>query len=175
MTEQEIKQLDAILLAETKHMYQWRKHLFSFTVTFTALLVTFMRGSKKFDSIIGIQKCGYTDWGLILLLVVIMFSLTALGLHVNKIEQNLKRKARKGMVASDIQFKGKQLFILCFFAFVGGWVSGALGLGGGSIFNPLMISLGVPPLVSTSTGMYMIMWSTFASSIIYISYGAMNL
>jgi len=62
---------------------------------------------------------------------------------------------------------------LLFFAFVGGWVSGALGLGGGSIYNPLMIALGVPPSVSTSTGMYMIMMSTTAGSIIYISYGVM--
>ena len=37
-----------------------------------------------------------------------------------------------------------------------------------------MIELGVPPTVSTSTGMYMIMFSTFASSVIYISYGALN-
>jgi len=31
------------------------------------------------------------------------------------------------------------------YGFVGGWVSGALGLGGGTIFNPVMLSLGVPP------------------------------
>jgi len=62
---------------------------------------------------------------------------------------------------------------LLFFAFFGGLVSGALGLGGGSIYNPLMMALGVPPSVSTSTGMYMIMLSTTASSIIYISYGIM--
>ena len=61
------------------------------------------------------------------------------------------------------------------FAFIGGWVSGAFGLGGGSVFNPLMIELGVPPTVSTSTGMYMIMFSTAASSLLYISYGTLNL
>jgi len=63
---------------------------------------------------------------------------------------------------------------LLFFAFWGGFVSGALGLGGGSIFNPVMISLGVPPLVSTSTGMYMIMYSTAASTVMYLSYGTFN-
>ena len=61
------------------------------------------------------------------------------------------------------------------FAFLGGWISGALGLGGGSIFNPLMIAMGIPPTVSTSTGMYMIMLSSFMSSILYISYGRLNL
>lgn len=75
---------------------------------------------------------------------------------------------------SDLQYKGRPLILLLIFAFFGGWVSGAFGLGGGSVFNPLMIELGVPPKVSTSTGMYMIMFSTFASSVIYITYGALN-
>jgi len=59
-------------------------------------------------------------------------------------------------------------------ALFGGWVGGALGLGGGSIFNPLMISLGVPPSVSTSTGMFMIMFSTGASTMMYIAYGSLD-
>lgn len=79
------------------------------------------------------------------------------------------------MVPSDIRYSGFQLKSLLFFAFVGGWVGGALGLGGGSIFNPLMISLGVPPSVSTSTGMYMIMFSTGASTLMFYTYGALNL
>ena len=47
-------------------------------------------------------------------------------------------------------------------------MSGALGLGGGSIFNPLLLSMGVPPRVASATGMYMIIFSTGASSLIYI-------
>jgi uncharacterized membrane protein YfcA len=64
---------------------------------------------------------------------------------------------------------------LLIFAFLGGWVGGALGLGGGSIFNPLMISLGVPPSVSTSTGMYMIIYSSAASTLLFIIYGTLNI
>lgn len=75
----------------------------------------------------------------------------------------------------DLSYKGRPLLLLLIFAFFGGWVSGAFGLGGGSVFNPLMIELGVPPTVASSTGMYMIMFSTFASSVIYITYGALDL
>lgn len=49
-------------------------------------------------------------------------------------------------------------------------MSGALGLGGGAIFNPLLLSMGVPPSVSSGTGMYMILFSTLSSSITYIIY-----
>ena len=93
-----------------------------------------------------------------------------LGVKINKREQALKIKMGHPIADGEIRFEGKQLVILLVFAFLGGWISGALGLGGGSIFNPLMISMGVPPTVSTSTGMYMIMLSTLASSVIYITY-----
>ena len=79
------------------------------------------------------------------------------------------------MIPSDIRYEGRPLRLLLIFAFAGGWVGGALGLGGGAIFNPLMIALGVPPSVSTSTGMYMIMYSSAATSIIYFVYGQLNL
>jgi uncharacterized membrane protein YfcA len=160
---------------EDSHLKQWPKHLISFSLTVLSLVVTFLRGSKKFDSIIGIEKCSVPDWTLVVLLIVFMGVFSFLGVRLNKKEQALKEKVGRGRGPSDISFEGKQLFNLCFFAFVGGWVSGALGLGGGSIFNPLMISMGVPPSVSTSTGMYMIMLSTAASSTIYIAYGAMDL
>lgn len=159
---------------ENSHLKQWPKHLLAFSVTLLSLLVNFMRGSKRFPSIVGIPKCGAGDWLLVVFFVIFMAVLSVLGVKVNKREQWLKEFVGRGMGSNDIKFSGKQLFNLLFFAFVGGWVSGALGLGGGSIFNPLMISMGVPPSVSTSTGMYMIMFSTAASSIIYISYGAMD-
>ena len=58
---------------------------------------------------------------------------------------------------------------------MGGWVSGAFGLGGGVIFNPLLLSMGVPPSVASSTGMYMVMFSNFGSSVTYVIYQELNI
>lgn len=44
--------------------------------------------------------------------------------------------------------------------FVGGLVAGALGLGGGSIYNPAFLTLGVHPKVSGATGMFLVLFST---------------
>ena len=60
------------------------------------------------------------------------------------------------------------------FSFLGGWVSGALGLGGGAIFNPLLLSMGVPPKVASATGMYMIIFSTGASTFSYLLNGMLD-
>lgn len=60
--------------------------------------------------------------------------------------------------------------VLCL-GFGGGWVAGALGLGGGVIFNPLLVSMNVPPRVSSATGMYLITFSKIATCVIYFIYG----
>lgn len=163
--------LTSMLDAENSHIKQWRKHLLALTVVSLNLLTSLLRSE---DSPLSLERCGVADWGIFVAFIVLMVLMSLYGLRINKSEQALKLKAGKGMVDSDIRYSGSQLRALLFFAFVGGWVSGALGLGGGSIFNPLMISLGVPPSVSTSTGMYMIMFSSGASTLMYLSYGALN-
>lgn len=74
----------------------------------------------------------------------------------------------KGLVNSDIRFEGKNLKKLLFYSFFGGFISGAFGQGGGSIFNPVLIEMGVPPSVAGATGMYMVMFSSFSSSIMFL-------
>jgi uncharacterized membrane protein YfcA len=72
------------------------------------------------------------------------------------------------LVKSDIILKGRPLYIVSILGFVGGFVAGALGLGGGSIYNPVLLSLGVPPKTSSATGMYLVGYSTVAASFVYI-------
>ena len=58
---------------------------------------------------------------------------------------------------------------------IGGFISGALGLGGGTIFNPILLKMGVPPEVSSATSMYMVFYSTASSSFVYFIYGVLNI
>jgi uncharacterized membrane protein YfcA len=46
-------------------------------------------------------------------------------------------------------------------------VAGALGLGGGSIYNPALLSLGIPPKVSAASGLYLVIFSKIASVLVY--------
>jgi uncharacterized membrane protein YfcA len=89
-------------------------------------------------------------------------------------EYALKEKYGRGLVPSDLKFEGKVLFVLLVASFFGGIVCGALGLGGGTIFNPILISLGVPPITSSATGKYMIMFSKISSCVVYLVYGQLN-
>ena len=57
---------------------------------------------------------------------------------------------------------------------VGGLV-GAMGLGGAIVFNPVLLNLGVIPAVCASTGMYLIMYSQAANTLIYLLMGELNI
>jgi len=138
------------------------------------VLLTIFRGSSTFLSPIGIVKCSYGDWLIIAAYLAFSCGVTFLATYLLKKEYLLKKKYNKGLCDSDIKPVGKTLAKLIIFAFLGGWVSGALGLGGGSIFNPVLLSLGMAPSPAASTSKYMIMYSKVASCLIYFVYGQLN-
>lgn len=49
-----------------------------------------------------------------------------------------------GLSKSDIEFTGSSLTKLVL-ASIGGGLAGAVGLGGGVVFNPVLIGMGVQP------------------------------
>ena len=166
--------MDNLLKREATH-FQWDKHAVCFILLVSNVLVSLMRGSKKAGSIIGIKPCDAIGWVLVALFISICSLCTYFGIKKVNGEQNLKKKVGKGFAKSDVKFERAIVGKLVIFALLGGWVSGALGLGGGAIFNPLLLSMGVPPAVASSTGMYMIMFSTAGSSITYIVFGTLNI
>lgn len=76
---------------------------------------------------------------------------------------------------SDIHFDTGNTIQLVSIGLVGGLVSGAFGLGGGSIFGPVLLHLHVAPKVVSATSMYMIMYSTVSSSLMYIIVGTLDI
>ena len=132
-------------------------------------------GSKSKPSIIGVERCSGWYWGIQLLFVLECIILTIYAVKINQKEQYLKRAYGVNWSKKDISFTGKTLWSLLAIGFIGGWVAGALGLGGGSIYNPALLTLGVHPRVSGATGMYLVLFSTINSSFVNFLNGMINL
>jgi uncharacterized membrane protein YfcA len=114
------------------------------------------------------ERCSVADWGSFSAFVLLCVIFSGNALFTLRREQHLKKNYGQGLVDTDVKVdSGRALVKLLLGSFMGGWVSGALGLGGGSIFNPLLLSMGAPPTVAGATGMYMIIFSTAASTISY--------
>lgn len=69
---------------------------------------------------------------------------------------------------SDIEFDSKNTFRLSYIAVATGIAGAALGIGGGMIMNPLFLELGQMPVIASSTGMYIVMYSAAAITTQYI-------
>jgi uncharacterized membrane protein YfcA len=80
---------------------------------------------------------------------------------------------KNGYHKNDLSYSGKDLVQLTI-ASIGGGFASSVGLGGGIVFNPILIGMGVPPTVTASTGMYMIMFSAFSISLTFWLFGSLD-
>mmetsp|Transcript_34661 Transcript_34661/g.33849 ORF Transcript_34661/g.33849 Transcript_34661/m.33849 type:complete len:221 (+) Transcript_34661:1001-1663(+) len=169
-----MEQLAKDLSAKEATHKQWDKHLRCFVIWLALIVMSLLRGSKNFPSIVGIVRCSIVDWSIQFCFLLLCVFMIISSVRRVQFEQRLKKEFGEGLVEGDIEFNTANLTKIVVFSILGGWVSGALGLGGGVIFNPLLLSMGVPPSVSSSTGMYLILYSTAASSFIYITYSTLE-
>jgi uncharacterized membrane protein YfcA len=95
-----------------------------------------------------------------------------IAIRIARSEQNLKVKyGNINVVASDIRLTNASVRCIVLLGFFGGLIAGALGLGGGVIFNPMLLMLGLPPLVSSASGLFLVTFSKVATSTIYLVNG----
>ena len=71
--------------------------------------------------------------------------------------------------------KPKGMPMMITVATLSGFFGKILGLGGCSLFGPYLLSIGVNPLVSGATCLYMIMYANFASVFLFLIFGRLNL
>lgn len=134
------------------------------------IAMNFLQPTDSYDSPLGIKKCDAGYFGIICLFVLLCVGVTVFAVHLNRKEQDLKIKYSVNYKEGDILYKGKNLVTLVAIGFFGGFIAGALGLGGGSIYNPAFLAMGVHPKSSGSTGMFLVMISTINSvAIVYVN------
>jgi len=166
--DKEVAELKKIVRQEKGHG-QWRKQAFNVCCLFMLIAISILRGGK---ASISLEKCSVGDWISVVVFIFLLGTIVYFATVTLAAEQKIKIKYGKiNIVDSDLVFEGKILKMVLGLGFAGGWVAGALGLGGGTIFNPLLLQLGVPPKVSSATGLYLVMFSTMCTSLLYFVFG----
>lgn len=90
-------------------------------------------------------------------------------------EQKLRLKyGGIGMTESDIIFNASNITKLLILGFFGGFLAGAFGLGGGVIFNPILLTMGLPPQVAGKASLFLVCFSKIASTVVYVMNNALN-
>ena len=172
--DKELAELKQIVRAESGHC-QLAKQFMCLFLIISAVMMNLMMGTDAQPSLVGVHKCTPPYFGIQLTFVAFCFICTIAAVKVNSREQKLKIMYNVNYKQGDIKFEGETLYKLLAIGFAGGWVAGALGLGGGSIYNPALLTLGVHPKVSGATGMYLVLFSTINTCLVNYLNGYLNI
>jgi uncharacterized membrane protein YfcA len=135
------------------------------------VFVSLLRGSKGMDSIVGIGSCSPLDFVLLVLLLLFIVAMTAINIYIVKKEHLIKEIHGYKFVEGDLQWTSRTLIEFNLSALGAGFIASLVGLGGGVIFNPLLLSFKVQPSVASNTGMFMVMFSSITNSFLFIMAG----
>ena len=145
-------------------------------ITFVLIFVSsLLRGGKKSDSVVGLTRCSSGDLSILIVVIICTLIITLGALARALKEQRYKDEIGFLPAPSDVHWGGMVSLKLALLGTLGGMVSGLLGIGAGVLFNPLLLSIGVHPLVTSATGMYMVMFISGSSSMLFIVGGNLNL
>eukprot|EP00934_Nitzschia_sp_Nitz4_P007570 Nitzschia sp. Nitz4//scaffold30_size153850//108286//109989//NITZ4_002788-RA/size153850-processed-gene-0.48-mRNA-1//-1//CDS//3329547294//7560//frame0 len=146
--------------------------LFGLLVLWIGLvLLTFLKGGKGVDSVIGID-CTSPWYGV---LIAIQFAWT-LGISAlfgyRLMRQTQEKKACDyPWHPQDVQWDFEKVRFYAFFTFIAGIVAGLIGIGGGMVLGPLMLVMGIHPRVSSATTATMIVLTSSSVAVLFVTAG----
>jgi uncharacterized membrane protein YfcA len=120
---------------------------------------------------VGLDTCGATSWTILSLFCIFLVLVSLYNIREVRREQRLKKDAGYELAKSDINTISDSIWFPVLGAFFSSWLGGIFGLGGGFIYNPIQMSIGIAPSVAASTSMYMIMLTYSASTFMIFIYG----
>ena len=94
--------------------------------------------------------------------------MTIIDIIVVKREYAHKVQYGYNFAEGDLKWETNLLIKFVIVALGAGFIAGTVGLGGGVLFNPLLLSFKVPPQVASATGMFMIMFGSLSNVFLYI-------
>ncbi len=130
----------------------------------------------KDSGLIEIPTCGLAYWAIYIAYVLCCGG--ALTYSFIKIRKDIKirelifgNQEREG----EVKFDNKKIITVVLISVMAGAVAAVVGVGGGVIYLPMLLIIGYPPFVASSTSMFMVMYSAAANFISYTISGKTNI
>ncbi|CAE7621290.1 unnamed protein product, partial [Symbiodinium microadriaticum] len=131
-------------------------------------------GGAAFPSPVGIECGGFMYWAVTLAIFAWVFAI-ALYMRSELIKKwKTKKRLRYKYAPGDVEWNERNTIIyplLCIFA---GFCAGMFGIGGGVVKGPLMLEMGVHPMVAAATVAVMIFMTAIAATTSFIAFGTLT-
>lgn len=151
-----------------------KKYLFFISTYASMLILTVIRGSDHFPSYFGIEPCSKAYWLTYFIYVPICIFLTYLVSLIISKEYAYRKSIGYPYNSYDIKWDAKLFFKFPLYAFFAGCLAGMLGIGGGLILAPLLLELGLHPVISSATSNFLVLFTSSSTSFQFIFLGMMK-
>ena len=85
--------------------------------------------------------------------------------HATLREERLKEELGYKFDQDDVRWTKRNILFLAFFSLICGTIASTVGIGGGTLYNPLLLMIGVNPQVAAASGMYITLYNTLSTMI----------
>lgn len=164
------KTLKQIRKDERSHFQ--RNKLTIIGLSFLSLVIISLLRRNVFEAYIGhIKRFGFIDTLLCLIFLGSCLFLLLWSIKIIKHEYLLKKTVKYEFIDTDVQWESNIIFKMSTISSFGGLMASLVGLGGGVVYNPLMLEFKVHPRIAGSTSMYLILLGTLSSTVQYFFMG----
>lgn len=141
----------------------------------SVMILSLLRGSQNFDSIIDVEYCRVGYWGihavtLCLCLCIFFFNKTLLKKNI-QIKQEHNNDSQAELYHEDFELNDTNLRKLTSLSAIAGILAGLLGIGGGMLMNPTLLGMGVTPQTTAATLGFFVVQTSFISLFQSLLYG----
>eukprot|EP00549_Striatella_unipunctata_P025848 CAMPEP_0118716266 /NCGR_PEP_ID=MMETSP0800-20121206/27394_1 /TAXON_ID=210618 ORGANISM="Striatella unipunctata, Strain CCMP2910" /NCGR_SAMPLE_ID=MMETSP0800 /ASSEMBLY_ACC=CAM_ASM_000638 /LENGTH=420 /DNA_ID=CAMNT_0006622645 /DNA_START=137 /DNA_END=1399 /DNA_ORIENTATION=+ len=135
------------------------------------LAMNIMKGGGGFESPVGIECGSLSFWGVeVSIFVFILVVCWTSRSHLIQ-RTHLKQAMGYKYVEGDIRWDERSTITYPLVCCLAGLVAGMFGVGGGIVKGPLMLALGVHPMVASATSACMILFTSFTATTSFMIFG----
>jgi hypothetical protein len=138
-------------------------------------LVSMVKDSAYWDSILGISKCSGGYFLLIFVFSVVLVVITVLVANMLVKRTNLKKELGYDWDENDMLWSYKKVVVICLVSAAAGSGASILGIGGGSVIGPMMLAFKIRPEQTAATSSFILLFTSSISIVQFISNGMVDM
>lgn len=175
------KEIDPELMRKLTTIYQedkkiiaWVPLLYFLVLVSVSITYSLIKGSSTSKSIIGIKSCSSSYFSIASAYYIFMFLMSILAAFYLVRKSKILEAANHNFGEGEIKWNYKKCLKVEIFSILSGIILGLLGLGGGNLIGPMLLSMGVRPEVSTISTSFSIALSSGVAAAMYFITGVVD-
>ena len=122
-----------------------------------------------------VSKCSSLYWILMLAFLTIVLIYDYFIFDHIQTEYNYRKIINFPYDEKDINWTNKTIIKLCSIGFIAGFVAGVIGIGGGVVLGPILLDLGIHPIVGTVTTNMLVLITSSSTTFQFILFKMLNI